>query len=128
MRLSDFFKARPQKSQAGVHRDEEEPPEPTGRPDKEDPLSTIRDQALDSLRTLPESTTSIDLTGLGLSEIPSRVWDFSCLETLILRKNNLTSIPKDIARLVSLRRLEADNNGINSIPHQIGRLPSLEWI
>lgn len=51
---------------------------------------------------------------------------WSKLETLILSKNQLRSLPDSICNLTCLRRLYVDSNQLESLPSEMGKLPALE--
>lgn len=59
---------------------------------------------------------SIDLSGMGLLEIPGDIMQLTCLEQINLSGNKLTSL-RGIEQLQNLREINAQNNNI-SVLHQ----------
>ncbi|PCJ25840.1 MAG: hypothetical protein COA97_07105 [Flavobacteriales bacterium] len=60
------------------------------------------------LDKFPETITALDLT------------------TLILRNNNLTSIPPSIGKMTKLKKLVLTNNKLTNLPDEIGQLTNLK--
>jgi len=50
------------------------------------------------------------------------------LKKLILSKNQLTSIPKEIGNLVNLQYLDLSENKLTSLPEEIGNLVNLQYL
>ncbi len=46
-----------------------------------------------------ERATALDLSGLGLTEVPEAIASLTQLQTLDLERNQLTKVPKEIASL-----------------------------
>ena len=55
----------------------------------------------------------LDLSNLGLTEIPTEVFDLVWLEKLNLSNNKLTTIPIEILKLVNLNRFNLTNNNMS---------------
>lgn len=71
----------------------------------------------------------LDLSGQGLSSLPSYVLDRGELEELDLSDNKLTgALPAEIRFLKRLKKLEMSNNQMTGIPAEIGQLSELEEI
>ncbi len=66
--------------------------------------------------------TWLDLSDLGLREIPPKVWEFEHLTQLDLNGNRIEVLPPDIARLTNLERLSLDGNRLEALPPEIGQL------
>lgn len=69
--------------------------------------------------------TKLDLSGMGLMEIPADVFALTNLESLDISGNSIRSLGK-ISTLSNLRNLLAQNNKISSLPEEILELSSLE--
>jgi internalin A len=94
------------------------------------------------------NTTYLDLSGLGLTEVPREVWQLRDLQWLDMsnnqlvdlppeigtlsnlfglsvRSNQLTSLPREINRLINLQQLFLDNNQLRDLPIEVGELTNL---
>jgi hypothetical protein len=69
--------------------------------------------------------TSLDLSNLGLNELPVELFELSSLTVLNLGINNLVNIPKEIGQLSSLTKLYLDYNLLVNIPKEINQLSAL---
>ena len=58
----------------------------------------------------------LNLSGLNLTEIPSYVFDYTNLTKLVLSRNGISIIPKDIAKLRKLEVLDLTYNNLTEIP------------
>ena len=73
----------------------------------------------------------LDLSGLGLEELPPEIVKCRQLETLLLGRfskkntNELTNFPDAILQLTNLKILNLSHNPITSIPEAIGQLSNL---
>jgi Leucine-rich repeat (LRR) protein len=63
--------------------------------------------------------TELDLSKQGLREIPKYVAKERALHTLLVNKNELSSLPDFIKNLVVLNCLDFSDNGINSFPYDL---------
>lgn len=98
-----------------------------------------------------KETKVLDLSGLGLKEVPLEVQEVpelrfldlsynkitflprelfqaSCLEVLHLEFNQLTPIPSEIGQLTKLNKLYIHRNHITSLPPEIGNLTNLTYL
>lgn len=75
-----------------------------------------------------EGYTWLDLSDMGLREIPPEVWEFEHLTQLDLNDNRIAVLPPDIARLTNLERLSLDGNRLEALPPEIGELSHLQWL
>jgi hypothetical protein len=71
----------------------------------------------------------LDLTGLGLRELPREVFALAdTLEILDLGGNALEDLPADLPRLHRLRILFCTGNRFERMPEVLGRCPALEMV
>jgi Leucine-rich repeat (LRR) protein len=88
---------------------------------------TPYDIALQRIQEAADSgATELQLSTLGLTEVPSEVWHLISLEGLYLNGNELTSLPPEISLLINLHVLGVTNNHLTSLPPEIGQLTKLE--
>ena len=71
--------------------------------------------------------TKIDLSGLGISEIPVQLTQLTMLESINLENNKLTNL-KRIEQLPNLREIKASNNEINSLHVEMLDMFSIETL
>ena len=86
-------------------------------------------------RAAEEKLTQLDLSGLGLEELPPEIGKCTQLETLLLGKweeeqkewvgNELTKFPDAVLQLTNLKILSLVKNQITEIPEEIGQLSNL---
>ncbi len=69
--------------------------------------------------------TRLDLSGEGLTMLPSEIGHLSSLQSLDLRRNQLTTLPPEIDQLINLGILELDDNQLVTLPPEIGQLSNL---
>lgn len=67
----------------------------------------------------------LNLSGLGLSEIPSYVFEYTNLTKLVLSHNSISKIPKEIFKLKKLEVLDLTYNKISSLAAPVFGLPKL---
>jgi len=77
----------------------------------------------EALRT---GATVLDLSGMGLAELPESLGRLTQLEVLALTDNHLTSLPDWFGRLTQLEMLWLGNNGLTLLPDWFGRLTQLK--
>jgi Leucine-rich repeat (LRR) protein len=68
---------------------------------------------------------SLDLSGLGLTTIPTEIGQLNALTSLNLSRNQLTTIPNEIGQLNALTSLDLAGNQLTTIPNVIGQLNAL---
>lgn len=73
-----------------------------------------------------EGATTLDLSGMGLTEVPESIASLTQLTRLDLSHNQLTSIPETIASLTRLTKLYLSRNELTSVPDVITFLTQLE--
>ena len=70
----------------------------------------------------------LDLTGVGLREVPSEVWTLTDLADLQLSNNKLTCLSEGLGNLKHLERLGLAGNRLRSLPESIGNCVKLEGL
>lgn len=68
---------------------------------------------------------SLDLSGLGLTELPYQLWEQTNLLSLNLSANQLTSLPNSLGQLTNLTSLNLSANQLTSLPDSLGQLTNL---
>ena len=68
---------------------------------------------------------SIDLSGMGLIEVPMDVLQLTCLESINLSNNRLTNL-RNIEQLQNLREIVATNNNIAQLHQELQDMYCLE--
>jgi internalin A len=73
---------------------------------------------------------SLDLSDLGLSQLPPEIGQLTNLQTLDLRKNQLTQLPPEIGRLTNLHELHLSENQFVQLPPEVWQLTNLSelWL
>ncbi|MDX2217300.1 MAG: COR domain-containing protein [Oculatellaceae cyanobacterium bins.114] len=92
-------------------------------------------------RAVTTHATTLDLSGMNLTELPPEIGKLTQLKTLILGRrgydegsrseiltNNLTTLPPEIGNLTQLERLKIWNNRLKALPPEIGQLQNLKWL
>jgi hypothetical protein len=69
---------------------------------------------------------SIHLCGLGLTAVPSAIFELDALEELHLAKNSLTALSSEISTLSALRTLDLRENVLTELPASLADLAELE--
>ena len=69
--------------------------------------------------------TTLDLSDLGLTELPSYIDQVPWITRLDLSKNELTALPSEISLLVNLEKLHLQENKLGTVPPQIFDLRNL---
>lgn len=72
-----------------------------------------------------ERSTTLNLSGLWLTQLPSEILELTNLIELNLYNNSLTTIPEDIAKLKNLIILNLTDNRLNKFPEAILKLTNL---
>lgn len=77
-------------------------------------------EALDRIREAQETgATELDLSGIGLSELPPEIGQLTNLQTLDLSDNSLTKLPPEIGQLAQLQTLWLFDNPLESPPPDV---------
>ncbi|TAK63714.1 MAG: TIR domain-containing protein [Bacteroidetes bacterium] len=71
---------------------------------------------------------SLDLSSMGLSQLPPEIGNLKQLTQLVLYKNQLTVLPPEIGNLNQLSYLSFSNNQLTQLPHEIGNLTQLTYL
>lgn len=91
-------------------------------------IPTRQQTVKERLAAAARDHTWLDLSELGLREIPPEVWELSHLIKLDLSGNRLKALPPEIGRLTALERLYLYDNRLESLPPEIGGLSHLQWL
>ncbi len=75
-----------------------------------------------------EQAPQLNLSRLGLKEVPPEIGQLSSLQYLGLENNQLASVPDALAQLSSLQTLDLANNQLASVPDTLGQLSSLDTL
>ena len=75
-----------------------------------------------------EGAGKLDLSSIGLTEVPESIASLTQLQRLDLSNNQLTELPKSIASLTQLQRLDLSNNQLTELPKSLASLTQLEWL
>jgi hypothetical protein len=70
----------------------------------------------------------LNLSGLGLTQLPPEIGKFTGLQTLVLSNNKLTFLPESICNLPFLYNLYVEDNQLLNLPNSIGKLNFLHNI
>lgn len=79
-------------------------------------------------RAANDSATTLNLSGMGLTDVPEAITRLTSLQELDLSNNPLTSVPEAIGGLTSLQALDLSNNQLTSVPEAITLLAGLRVI
>jgi hypothetical protein len=74
------------------------------------------------------AATFLDLSSLGLSEVPPEIANLSKLQILLLGGNQFTSFPTSIASLDNLQNLDLSHNDLSSLSPEIDNLINLQQL
>jgi internalin A len=83
---------------------------------------------IEILLNLESKPSSLDLSSLGLAQLPPSIGQLESLTTLNLDNNQLTTLPSPIAKLGNLKWLYLSRNKLLQIPPEIGQLHSLIFL
>ncbi len=82
-----------------------------------------------SVSQKPASGSVLNLSGRGLTAIPSDVFSRTNVTQLDLSNNRLTGAPQSqIGQLVNLTSLDLSGNALTGLPAELGRLKKLETL
>ncbi len=70
--------------------------------------------------------TELNLSGLGLTELPELLGQLTQLQRLGLAGNQLTALPESLGQLTQLRELDLSKNQLTALPESLRQLKSLE--
>ena len=84
----------------------------------------IAEERIEAARKSKE--TILNLSGLGLTELPASIGQLAQLQTLCLDDGQLTALPEALGRLTQLRRFSVANNRLTTLPEAIGQLVQLQ--
>lgn len=88
--------------------------------------NSVKKLIIDNLQKKKET---LDLSNIGLKEIPKMVFELSHLKVLKLMKNNIVELPKEISKLNRLTHLYLYQNKIRKLPSEVLiEMPFLECI
>ena len=70
----------------------------------------------------------LDLSSLGLTELPQSLGQLAHLELLIVWGNQLTALPESLGQLAQLQTLDVSKNKLRALPESLGQLAHLELL
>lgn len=80
---------------------------------------------IDTYRPYGKEGMYLDLSDLGLTQVPPEIGQINSPASLNLSNNQLMCLPPEIGQLTSLTELILDNNQLTSLPPEIGQLTAL---
>lgn len=83
----------------------------------------IEHKAIEEAVSTPEQVTRLDLSNLGIEELPENFGVLSSLISLNLSKNCLKSLPKSMAKLSALSNLDLRRNDFEVLPDVLADMP-----
>nr|WP_052435836.1 leucine-rich repeat domain-containing protein [Neochlamydia sp. EPS4] len=92
------------------------------------PLEKQGEFLRDWIERYGKDITSLDLTGIGLTYLPSEIGQLSKLQRLFIGYNQLTTVPAEIGRMSQLQELDLSHNQLTSLPAEIGQLSKLQTL
>ena len=75
-----------------------------------------------------KQVTKLNLSNLGLTEIPENVFLYTNLTKLTLSGNQIRNIPKDILKLRKLKTIDLSKNEIKTLQSALFKLPNLRTL
>jgi hypothetical protein len=85
-----------------------------------------------ALQRIEEAKTAgaviLDLSYLGLTELPSEIANMETVQVLLLGENHFTSFPTIITSLYNLENLDLSHNDLTSLAPEIGNLSNLQQL
>lgn len=82
----------------------------------------------DAVTIVADSVSQLDLSGNGLTTLPSEIANLINLTTLNLSNNNLTALPVEIGTLTALESLDLGFNDLTDLPVEITNLQNLTYL
>jgi len=80
---------------------------------------------LQSAKSSPQSTTTLNLSNSGLTAVPPEIEPMINLQKLILFRNKIETLPDFIGKLTRLEELSLQSNRLTSVTPEIGQLSKL---
>ncbi|MEL6160447.1 MAG: COR domain-containing protein [Cyanobacteria bacterium J06627_32] len=88
--------------------------------------STVHTEAKRRIaKALKTNDLSLDLSNLGLTDVPSEIRQLTHINRLDLSQNKLTSVPPELGQLTQLTILSLYQNQLTSVPPELGQLTQL---
>ncbi|MBE9210815.1 leucine-rich repeat domain-containing protein [Nostoc sp. LEGE 06077] len=75
-----------------------------------------------------KGAVELDLSGMGLTELPEEIASVTQLQTLNLSRNQLTQLPEAISSLTQLQTLNLFGNQLTQLPEAIASLTQLQTL
>jgi hypothetical protein len=97
-------------------------------PAQQQAYDRAREKILDGVRRMEagEQVVELNLSNMGLVELPPEIGQLRALETLVLHFNELTALPPEIGQLTNLTTLHLQGNRLAAVAKEILQLPKLE--
>src|ERR1041385_6453411 len=70
----------------------------------------------------------LDLSSLGLTDLPKSIAQLTQLQKLFLDDNQLTTLPESIGQLSQLRRLHLEDNRLTMLPESLRKITQLKQL
>ncbi len=70
----------------------------------------------------------LDLSGLGLREVPESLGQLTALQGLYLGNNQLSALPESLGQLTALRWLDLGGNPLSTLPQWLGHFTALRTL
>ncbi len=83
---------------------------------------------IEACRRAGKQRTSLNLSDLGLTQVPPEIGQLSALTQLHLYSNQLSNLPPEISQLCALKELRLSDNLFTSLPPEIGQLSLLNQL
>jgi internalin A len=107
-------------------------PKKTARQTKPSARATASDPMAEAERRIAEArqknATELDLSSLGLTEMPSSLFKLKQLQELNLRNNQLREVPAELGKLKQLDVLWLGGNHLHKVPFALSELRKLQLI
>ena len=90
---------------------------------------TSEDSAEERIRQAAKTNAeTLDLSNMGLPELPESLGQLTALRMLNLQGNRLTALPESLGQLTALQRLFLDRNWLSALPESLGQLTALQTL
>ena len=90
---------------------------------------TSEETAEERIRYAAEThAEDLDLSGLGLPELPESLGHLTALRMLSLSGNQLSALAESLGRLTALQALRFSGNQLTALPESLGRLTALQML